>query len=176
MRDAAVDTTPVETALREAREEVGIESEAVETLCSIPPFLSGWLHTIAVTPVPALLRGDIAQLELRENREEVQATMWVPLRHFIVADYHRQIRGRWRGLPHLGSSFHLPPLAPGGPLIVVWGLTAEICTVVSSVALGELPHYPSYCEGIMSINKTHVNTSELAPTSQTHRVLQKSNL
>ena len=166
MRDAAADATLVDTALREAREEVGIGGEAVEIVCSLPLFLSGWLQTTTVTPVVGLLRGDIDELEIRENRQEVEHTMWVPLRHFVVGDYHRELRGPWRGLLSTISSFHLPSLASGTHPGVVWGLTAAICTAASSIALGELPHYPSFCQAISEINDRHVHTTELAHTSQ----------
>ena len=176
MHDAALDRILVDTALRETREEVGVNSEDIDAICSLPPFLSGWLHTTTVTPVAALLRGNIDDLVIRENREEVEDTLWVPLQHFIVGDYHRQLRGGWRGLHSSISSFHLPPLVPGGPPQIVWGLTAAICTAVSSVALGELPHYPAYCEAILKIDETHVHASPLAPRSHIHRTLHKSKL
>ena len=177
MRDSATDRTLVDTALREAREEVGVRSDSVEVLCSLPPFLSGWLTTTAVGVVPGLLCGSIEELDITENRQEVERTMWVPLRHFIVGDYHRQLRGAWRGVPSTHSSFHLPPPDDsGGRPRVVWGLTAAICVAVSSVALGELPHYPSYVSAISKINDKYIHTLEVAHTSQLYRALRKSKL
>ncbi|CAI8012677.1 Nudix hydrolase 11 [Geodia barretti] len=177
MHDSTTDTTLVDTALREAREEVGVSRDSVEVLCSLPPFLSGWHHTTAVGVVPGLLCGDIEGLEIRENRREVEHTTWIPLRHFIVGDYHRQMRGAWRGLPSSISSFYLPPSTDsGGHPRVVWGLTAAICTGVSSIALGELQHYPSYCSAISKIDDKYVHMSELAHTSQLYRDFQKSKL
>lgn len=177
MHDSISDRTLIDTALRETWEEVGISSDSIEVLSSLPPSLSGWLETMAVTVVPAFLRGDIDSLGMRENRQEVEYTMWVPLRHFIVGDYHQEMRGFWRGVPSSSDSFHFPPSADSsGRPQVVWGLTAAICIAVSSIALGELPHYPSYCSAISEIDDTHVHMLELARTSQLYSTLLRSKL
>ena len=88
-----MDKTLVDTALREAKEEVGIDSRDLDILCALPPFLSGWHQTTIVTPVIALLQCDVEDLEICENRLEVDHTLWVPLRLFIVSDHHSQLRG-----------------------------------------------------------------------------------
>lgn len=174
MRDNATDRTLLQTALRETKEEVGIGSEFVEVVSSsLPPFLSGWLQTIAVTAVVGLLKCDIDELELKENRDEVETTMWIPLHHFIVGDYHKDMKGYWRGVPSSINSFHLPPSRPSEPPCIVWGLTAGICVTISSIALGELPHYPSNTHAISKIDRTHVYTTEFAHTSQLHRTPSK---
>ena len=174
MCDAAVDESPVDTALREAAEEVGVDSRRLEVLCTLPPFLSGWMHTIAVAPVVALLHTDIEQLELHENHE-VDHTLWVPLEHFIIGDYHSELRGPWRGLHYMINAFHLREPETGAPC-VIWGLTAGICIAVSSIALGKSPHYPSYCEAICKIDDKHVYAAELASTSRIADILQTSKL
>lgn len=174
MYDRALDKDLVDTALRETKEEVGVDSCHVEVLCSLPPYLSGWLHTTTVSPVVALLHADTQGLEIHKNHE-VESTLWVPLRNFIVGDYHTQMSGPWRGLPSSISSFHLTDPANGLPCNI-WGLTAAICTAVSCIALGELPHYPSYCEAISKIDNRHVHTTELAPTSALANILLTSKL
>ena len=174
MCDTKVDESPVDTALREAAEEVGLDSHHLEVLCTLPPFLSGWLHTIVVAPVMALLHTDIEQLELRKNHE-VEHTLWVPLEHFVLSDYHTELRGPWRGLLYTIGAFHLREPERGVPC-VIWGLTAAMCTAVSSIALGKLPHFPSYCEAIYKIDDTHVYAAELASTSRIADILQPSKL
>ena len=174
MCDTKVDKSPADTALREAAEEVGLDSCHVEVLCTLPPFLSGWLHTIAVAPVVALLHTDIEQLELHENHE-VEHSLWVPLEHFVLSDYHAELHGLWRGLLHTINAFHLREPEGGAPC-VIWGLTAAMCIAVSSIALGKSPHYPSYCAAICKISDTHVYVPELASTSRIANILHTSKL
>ena len=174
MYDSALDKSLVDTAFREAREEVGLDSCHLETVSVTPPFLSGWLHTVVVTPVIVLLHPAIEEVELCENHE-VGHTLWVPMEHFVISDYHTQLRGLWRGLPSSISSFHFTDPTTGDPCNI-WGLTAAICIAVSSIALAVLPHYPSYCEAISSIVDGDVYTMELAATSPLPTILQKSKL
>lgn len=174
MYDRTVDRGPVDTALREAEEEVGLDSSNLEVVCTLPPFRSGWLNTTAVTPVIALLNLDIETLKLHEN-DEVEYSIWVPLRHFIVGDYHTQLRGLWHAKPALSSEFCFRDPETGLQCII-WGLTAFICTAVSSIALRELPHFPSYCEAIWKLDDKMSYTKELAPTSNIAKILWTSKL
>lgn len=168
-----MDRTPVDTALREAREEVGIDSRHLEVLCALPPFLSGWHLTTIVTPVVALLHCDIEELEICENRLEVDHTLWVPLKLFVVSDHHTQLRGLWRGLRSTINSFDFTAPLATGHQCTIWGLTAAICIAVSSIALRELPHYPSYCEAITKIDNEYVYTTELVSTARLAKILCK---
>ena len=172
MTDGTADSSPVDTALREAREEVGLDSSHLEVLAVLPPFVSGWFQTTAVSPVVALLHCDIERLEIREN-SEVDYTLWVPLNLFIMGSHHTQLRGSWRGLPCLTSFFDFTQVLATERPCVIWGLTAAICSAVSSIALGELPHYPSYFEAILKIDKEYVYTTELVPTSTPVKILCK---
>lgn len=174
MHDCTVDKSPVDTALREAEEEIGLDSCHLEVLCTLPPFISGWLDTTAVTPVIALLHLDIEQLEICENHE-VEHALWVPLRHFIMSDYHTQLRGQWRAMLMSLSSFHLKETETGHTCII-WGLTASICIAASSIALGELPHYPFRCEVICKLDDKMVYMTELVPMSNLARILWTSKL
>lgn len=174
MHDRTVDKGPVDTALREAEEEVGLNSGHLEIVCTLPPFRSGWLHTTTVTPVVALLHLDIEKLKLSEN-DEVEYSLWVPLRHFIVGDHRKQLKGLWHTKPFLSSEFCFRDPETGRQCII-WGLTASICTAVSSIALGELPHFPSYCEAICKLDDKMAYTTELAPTSNIAKILLTSKL
>lgn len=174
MHDSTIDKGLVDTALREAEEEIGLDRSHLEIVCTLPSLRSGWLHTTAVAPVIALLNLDIEQLKIHEN-DEVEYSLWVPLRHFIVGDYHTQLRGLWHTKPSLSSEFCFRDLENGLPCII-WGLTAHICTAVSSIALGELPHFPSYCEVICKLDDRVAHTTELAPTSNIAKILWTSKL
>ena len=169
MQDNATDKNLVDTALREANEEIGLDSRHVEVVCTLPPFPSGWQHTILVTPVVALLRPDIEQLQIHEN-EEVERTLWVPLNHVIINDYYTHLRRPWRGTP---TSVHTLRLKePSGNSFDLWGLTATICISVSSIALGELPHFPFVCVVVWKADDRLMYITEFAPTSNLYIPLQ----
>ncbi|MGH6646704.1 CoA pyrophosphatase [Aquabacterium sp.] len=91
-RHEAADITPVNTALREAHEEVGLHPERVEVLGSLPTYTtnSGFL----VTPVVGLLQPwdlDDELLRLERQPGEVDEIFEVPLR-FLMDPAHHQRR------------------------------------------------------------------------------------
>ncbi len=114
------DADAVAAALREAREEIGLDPSSVEVLGALPPH-----HTVtgfSVTPVLSLIRGAFTPLA---EPGEVEEAFWVPLAH--VADparyaiEKRQWRGAWR------SYF----VAPYGPYYI-WGATARMLFALAS--------------------------------------------
>lgn len=108
------DETPVQAALREAHEEIGLdpgEVEIVGELDTFPTFVSGFV----ITPVV----GYVARLpELRPNPAEVAAVLTVPL-----ADLTDEIR-REPGFVHAGRSYPTEAWVWRGH--VIWGVTARI--------------------------------------------------
>ncbi len=88
----AVDSSPAEAALREAREEVGLPAEAIRVLGYLDPYLSatGFL----VLPVLGLVNPE-ATLAL--NPDEVAATFEVPLIHLLDPAQRRIESAVWRG-------------------------------------------------------------------------------
>ncbi len=110
----AHDDGPLAAALREAREEVGIEREFVEVVGYLPPYpvVTGF----AVSPVVAILRPGFT---LRPDPTEVAEIFGVPLDyvlnpvHFVTGE--RTVRGV--NLPVYTCQF-------GSNLI--WGATAQI--------------------------------------------------
>jgi len=71
------DESSVATAIREAREEVGLDPGHVEVLGTLPEL---WTITnFLVTPVLALLHAPIEELALVHQEHEVDETIWVPL-------------------------------------------------------------------------------------------------
>lgn len=72
------DVSDIETALREAQEELGLEPTDVEVLCQLPPLLSK--HMLSVTPVVARIPPGTRFVP---NPSEVEAVFHMPLRAFL---------------------------------------------------------------------------------------------
>lgn len=112
------DASPVQTALREAQEEVGIVPSDLEVLGCLPDFLvpSGFL----ITPVLALLE---QPLDLQLDDFEVAEAFEVPLAHLMQRKRYQQHRIQWQD-----SVRHIHAVAHQGRF--VWGATAGILLVL----------------------------------------------
>ena len=132
--------TPVETALREAEEEIGLESHLVEVVSVLPQVASGWVNLTSVAPVVCLLNCDVEELRLSCNPEEVVQIAWIPIRTFLDSDTMELIKGKWGDSPITSASFHYVDLESKSQCFV-WGLTAQICITVSAIALNRKPSF-----------------------------------
>lgn len=107
-----MDASPAETALRETREEIGLDTVQVELLGSLPDYLTG--TGFRVTPVVGLVR---PPFELALDAFEVAEAFEVPLSHFLDPTNHQrhslQVEGRTR-------HFHAMPYGD----YYIWGATA----------------------------------------------------
>jgi 8-oxo-dGTP pyrophosphatase MutT (NUDIX family) len=86
----AQDEGPRQAALREAREEIGLEPSFVDVLGYLPDHIV--ISGFRVTPVVALVRPGF---ELLLDAEEVQDTFEVPLSHVFQPANHRTRRRRF---------------------------------------------------------------------------------
>ena len=109
------DASPVETALREAHEEIGLDPERVEVVGRLGPYVS---HSgFRIAPVVGLIDADA---ELKARPGEVAAIAEMPLRYFV--DSRRYFLYRFAGRP---DRAHFALDTPGeGPLLT--GVTASI--------------------------------------------------
>ncbi|KAI4522136.1 hypothetical protein K525DRAFT_284037 [Schizophyllum commune Loenen D] len=154
------DANVVETALREAHEEVKLplSSPHVHPICLLDPFVSA--HHLIVTPVIALL-SDVSVLDtLEANADEVAHIFTHPL-HAILdpseaqslplvpkgsedwpwsEDYHRYTDEALSAFPDLQGLFYRYHRfrSSASP---VSGLTADVLIKVASIAYAEAPHY-----------------------------------
>ncbi len=102
------------TALREAREEVGLPPDMVEIFGTLPPHET--VTGFQVTPVLAQLRGPVA---FRAEPGEVAEVFTVPLAHVLDPARFRVERRQWRGV------WRHYFVVPWGPYYI-WGATARI--------------------------------------------------
>jgi peroxisomal coenzyme A diphosphatase NUDT7 len=141
-QDPQDDCDDVVTALRETREEVGIESSHVRPLCRLESVES--YTGLCVTPIvgwidPATF-GEPENLKLSEN--EVEVAFVVPLAYFI---HDENLSSKeiveWRGGTFELRTYHYR--SEGGRTFRIWGLTAYIAHQVAMIALNEHSATPS---------------------------------
>lgn len=102
------------TALREAREEVGLPPNQVEVLGTLPCHET--VTSFTVTPVVGLING--AFDEILEAGEVAEA-FFVPFSHVTNLSRYRVEGRRWRGQRR---QFYVAPFGP----YYIWGATARI--------------------------------------------------
>ncbi len=110
----AGDPTPVDAALREAEEEIGLPRGQVQVLGCLPTHET--VTNFDVTPVLALVSGDFIP---RPEAGEVDEVFTVPLAHLSDPRMFRVEARHWQGrLRH----YYVVPYGP----YYVWGATARI--------------------------------------------------
>lgn len=101
-------------ALREAHEEIGLHTDQVEVIGTLPVH-----HTVTrfrITPLIAIIRGPFTPLP---EPGEVAEVFTLPFAHVTDAANYRLERRDWQGTPRAY------PVAPLGPYYL-WGATARI--------------------------------------------------
>jgi len=126
------DEGPRETALREAREEIGLESEFVSVAGYLPDHIV--ISGFRVTPVIGFVRPGFA---LHLDAREVQETFEVPLSYVFQPANHRRRRRRFAfGQGEAEAELCDIPYGERN----IWGATAGmLVTLYRLCALGERP-------------------------------------
>ena len=106
--------TPCQAALREAREEIGLEPRHVEPIGYLDPYLTG--TGFRILPVVALVT---PPFELVVNTNEVHDTFEVPLEFLMQPENHQRHSREWRGTMR---HFYAMPWNER----YIWGATAGI--------------------------------------------------
>lgn len=110
----ASDAGPAEAALREAHEEVGLETRWITPIGFLDPYLSrtGYL----IIPMVSIIQGDF---ELSPNEQEVADIFEVPLGFLMNADNHQRDHAVFGGVRR---TFYAMPYGDR----YIWGATAGI--------------------------------------------------
>lgn len=108
------DADATAAALREAREEVGLDAAQVQVLGTLPAHRT--VTGFAVTPVLAVIRGPFAA---RPEPGEVAEAFWLPFAHVADPAAYRVEGRHWRGQ---WRSYYAAPYGP----YYLWGATARI--------------------------------------------------
>ena len=110
------DIDAIDTALREAEEEIGLARRHVEPLGLMPTYTTG--TRFIITPVVALVE---PSHELALNAHEVADAFEVPLSFLMNPANHRRHRIEVQGS---GREFFSMPYPQGGVERFIWGATA----------------------------------------------------
>ena len=110
------DTDAVATALREAQEEIGLESRHVEVLGTLPTYTTG--SAFVVTPVVALVNESMV---IEANPHEVAQVFEVPLPFLMNPANHQRHQVQWEGQVREWLSM---PYHDGQMEHFIWGATA----------------------------------------------------
>lgn len=117
------DTSRIDTALRETREEVGIPAERIDVIGQLPEYLTGTGY--AVTPVVGLLD---SPLHLQVDPFEVADVFEVPLSFLMNPAWHERRLVKWiddRGVERV-RHFYAMPYMPADRQYFIWGATAAM--------------------------------------------------
>uniref|UniRef100_A0A8C4T3I1 Peroxisomal coenzyme A diphosphatase NUDT7 n=1 Tax=Erpetoichthys calabaricus TaxID=27687 RepID=A0A8C4T3I1_ERPCA len=130
------DNNEIDTALREAEEEIGLPREKVNVICRLVPAITK--AGILVTPVVAFIE---ERFQARPNPDEVSDVFSVPLAYFLdTTDHDRQFLPRQTSQnlqEYLDFFTYQDPETH--KTYVIWGLTASFALLVAMLAFGKKP-------------------------------------
>nr|CAD1843265.1 unnamed protein product [Ananas comosus var. bracteatus] len=125
-----------ETAIREAKEEIGLDPALVSVVTVLEPFMSK--HLLRVVPVIGLLPDKNAFKPIL-NTAEVEEMFDVPLEMFLKDENRRSEEREWMGVKFL---VHYFDFTSEKKKFVIWGLTASILIRAASVVYQRPPSFP----------------------------------
>ncbi|XP_053935057.1 peroxisomal coenzyme A diphosphatase NUDT7 [Cuculus canorus] len=130
------DKDEIDTALREAKEEVGLEPEKVEVICRLMPGIDKMNYL--VTPVVGFIEDTFQAVP---NPDEVSTVFLVPLEYFVKPLNHST-------LPYTTSSGHSSWMhcfiyddQEHKTSFKIWGLTAHFALFLALAVFGEKPSF-----------------------------------
>jgi len=115
------DANFTETALREAQEEIGIESNALTVLGQLNPYQT--ITGFSITPIVAFLQNDTAY---QIDKNEVDEIFHVPFQHFLSNEKHHIVEIVSKTGNH---QVHFMPYRHYN----IWGATAAILKDLSKL-------------------------------------------
>ncbi|KAL6624681.1 hypothetical protein ACP70R_032002 [Stipagrostis hirtigluma subsp. patula] len=123
------------TALREAKEEIGLDPALVSVVTVLEPFLSK--NGLNVVPVIGMISDkDLFKAVL--NKAEVEDIFDAPLEMFLKDDHRRTKEMNWMGVDIPVQFFDYEA---DGKKFVIWGLTAHILTRAAAVIFQRQPSF-----------------------------------
>ncbi|XP_075945075.1 peroxisomal coenzyme A diphosphatase NUDT7 isoform X2 [Anarhichas minor] len=128
------DRDDVDTALREAEEEIGLPPADVQVVCRLVPIINK--SGLLVTPVVGFIDESFRP---SPNPAEVSAVFTVPLDFFTSDKDHYATHGAAGKMGLLHSFYFVDP--DSGSQYHIWGLTAIFAILVAALALRRTPEF-----------------------------------
>ncbi|XP_054476583.1 peroxisomal coenzyme A diphosphatase NUDT7 [Anoplopoma fimbria] len=128
------DGDDVDTALREAEEEIGLPASDVQVVCRLVPIINK--SGLLVTPVVGFIDESFRPCP---NPAEVSAVFTVPLDFFTSDKDHYASHGAAGTMKLLHSFYFVDP--DSGRQYHIWGLTAMFAILVAAIALRRKPEF-----------------------------------
>ncbi|KAM4573238.1 peroxisomal coenzyme A diphosphatase NUDT7 [Odontesthes bonariensis] len=128
------DQDDVDTALREAKEEIGVQPEDVQVVCTLFPIINK--RGLLVTPVVGFIEETFCPTP---NPAEVSAVFTVPLDFFTSQKDHYITHGAAGMIGPLHSFYYVDPHSDSQ--YHIWGLTAILAILVAALALRKKPEF-----------------------------------
>ncbi|XP_059435860.1 nudix hydrolase 15, mitochondrial-like [Corylus avellana] len=129
------DADDVETALREAKEEIGLDPSLVSLVTVLEPFV----NKIGVTVVPVIgILSDKKAFSPNPNPAEVEAIFDAPLEMFLKDENRRAEEREWMGDKYL---LHYFDYEAENEKYVIWALTAGILIRAASLVFQRPPAF-----------------------------------
>ncbi|KAF5191166.1 Nudix hydrolase 15 protein [Thalictrum thalictroides] len=129
------DANDTQTAMREAKEEIGLEPSLVNVVTVLEPFLSK--HLLRVVPVVGILT-DKHLFKPAPNADEVEAIFNAPLEMFLKDENRTYEEREWMGYKYL---IHFFDYKTENKKFTIWGLTAGILIRAASVVFQRPPSF-----------------------------------
>ncbi|XP_044048861.1 peroxisomal coenzyme A diphosphatase NUDT7 isoform X1 [Siniperca chuatsi] len=127
------DRDDVDTALREAEEEIGLPPDDVHVICRLFPIINK--SGLLVTPVVGFIDESFCPCP---NPAEVSAVFTVPL-DFFTSEEHYTAYGAAEMVGTLHFFHFVDPVS--GSQYQIWGLTAMLAILVAALALRKKPKF-----------------------------------
>ncbi|XP_015351534.1 peroxisomal coenzyme A diphosphatase NUDT7 [Marmota marmota marmota] len=129
------DKDDIDTALREAQEEVGLRPQQVEVISRLVPYLFD--KDTLVTPVVGFIDHNF---QAQPNPDEVKDVFLVPLDYFLYPKVHSQ-----KYITHSGHGFIFHCFEYTNPedgvTYLIRGMTAKLALLVALIIWGEKPNF-----------------------------------
>ncbi|XP_027108769.2 nudix hydrolase 11-like [Coffea arabica] len=129
------DANDIETALREAKEEIGLDPSLVNVVTVLESFTTK--RGISVVPVIGIMQDRYA-FKPDANTAEVEEIFDAPLEMFLKDENRREVELEWMGEKY---ALHFFDHNSENKKFVIWALTAGILIRAASIVYQRLPAF-----------------------------------
>ncbi|CAN6444230.1 unnamed protein product [Victoria cruziana] len=151
------DASDAETALREAKEEIGLDPSSVTVVAVLEPFLSK--HLLRVAPVVCILPNK-ESFTPSANKSEVDAIFDAPLEMFLKNESRRWEEREWPELS-LKSLVHFFDFQCEKGMFLITGMTAQILIRTASIVFQRPPDFVDQTPEFLALTRRIDGTDSL---------------